>query len=94
MELEHMKPVFFECARDSYSYFYFRVDKPSVVKVNTWPLDDKSDPDLYIGVDMDVVDQNSFTYKSNSIGADQVFMLPDNPKFKCGLWKIAIHAFN
>ena len=66
-----------------------------MVKVNTWPLDSKSDPDLYIGVDSEApVDQNNYTYKSNQIGADQVFMLPDNPKFKCGLWKVAIHAFN
>jgi hypothetical protein len=33
-------------------------------------------------------------FKSNSIGADQVFCLPENPKFKCGIWRVAIHAFN
>ena len=70
MELKHMKPVYFKCKRGDYCHFYFRIEQPTIVKINTWPLDKKSEPDLYVGFDEDIVDFNNYVLKSNKIGAD------------------------
>lgn len=94
IELHHQEPVYFKCRRGDYCPFYFRVEEPCVIKINTWPLDDKSDPDLYVGIDTDQVNETTHLFKSNMIGADQVLVYPDDPKFRCGTWRIAIHAFN
>jgi len=50
-ELENYKPIYFKCQRGDYCNFFFRVDQPCVIKIDTWPLDDHSDPDLYVGID-------------------------------------------
>lgn len=70
MELEHAKPIYFQCRRGDYCPFFFRVSEPCVVKIQTWPLDESSDPDLYVGIDTDRVDENVNLFKSNMIGAD------------------------
>ena len=93
-ELQNQTPVYFKCQRGDYSNFFVRIEKPCVIKVATWPLDDKSDPDLYIDIDSEQVDCNSWLFKSNQIGPDSVIIYPENEKFRCGVWRIAIHAFN
>ena len=40
------------------------------MKIDTWPLNDESDPDLYVGIDTEHVDREEFIFKSNKIGAD------------------------
>ena len=96
MELVNQTAVYFRSKRGEYRYFYFVVDKPCVVKINTWPLDEESDPDLYVGIDGETesVDCSKSLFKSNNIGADQIVVYPDDPKFKLGVWRISIHAFN
>ena len=94
MILEHAKPIYFQCRRGDYCPFQFNVTAPCVINLRTWPLDDHSDPDLYVGIDSDQVDENTYLFKSNMIGADQVTVYPDDPKFRIGLWKVVIHAFN
>ena len=94
VELHNYQPVYFKCQRGDYCHFYFQLDQPGVVKIDTWPLDDQSDPDLYVGIDTDQVDNKSYLFKSNQIGADQVLVYPDDQKFRCGVWRVVIHAFN
>ena len=40
VELQNYKPVYFRCRRGDYCHFYFQLDQPGVVKIDTWPLDD------------------------------------------------------
>ena len=40
MELTNQTPVYFRSKKGEYRYFYFVVDKPCVVKIDTWPLDE------------------------------------------------------
>ena len=93
-QLHHMQPVYFKCNRGDFCHFFFPVENPCVIKINTWPLDDVSDPDLYVQIDDENVDANNWLFKSNNIGADQVVVFPENDKFRCGIWRVAIHAFN
>ena len=94
VELQSGQPVYFQCRRGDYCPFFFRIEKPCVIKLNTWPLDEQSDPDLYVGIDSDRVDENVHMFKSNQIGADRILVYPDDPKFRCGVWRVSIHAFN
>lgn len=82
MTLEHAKPIYFKSRRGDYCTFEFRVSEPCVITIRTWPLDEKSDPDLYVGIDTDKVDENVNLFKSNMIGADQITVYPDDPKFR------------
>ena len=81
-ELENEKPVLFKCERGGYRHFSFRVDEPCIVKIDTWPLDDLSDPDLYVGIDSEQgVDRETHTFKSEQIGAAHLLVHPENPDF-------------
>ena len=64
-----------------------------MLKIKTWPLDRNSEPDLYVTVDQEEVNSDAYHWKSNKIGADEIVIYPDNPKFKLGLYRIAIEAF-
>ena len=93
MELENQKPVYFKAKDGSFTRFYFQVDKECVIKVKTWPLDRESEPDLYMTVDQEEVNSDVNHWKSNRIGADEIVIYPDNPKFKTGLYRVAVEAF-
>ena len=94
LELPNMQPVYFQCQKGDYCHFFFNVDKDCVIKINTWPLDENSDPDLYVGIDQDDVDCNKYVFKSNQIGADQIVVYPEDKNFRHGVWRVAIHAFS
>ena len=64
-----------------------------MIKITTWPLDQISEPDLYVTVNQELVDSNNYHWKSNKIGTDEIVIYPDNPKFKYGVYRIAIEAF-
>ena len=93
MVLENLTPVYFRAKDGSFTMFHFRIDKPCVLKIKTWPLDRTSEPDLYVTVDQEEVNSDVFHWKSNKIGADEIVIYPDNPKFKVGLYRIAVEAF-
>ena len=93
MELESQKPVYFKAKEGTFTRFYFQVDTPCVIKVKTWPLDRESEPDLYMTVDQEEVNSDVNHWKSNRIGADEIVIYPDNPKFKTGLYRVAVEAF-
>ena len=63
VELETNKPVYFKSAKDTFTKFYFIVSDPQVVKVDVWPLDAKSDPDLYIRIDNDIVTEKENDFR-------------------------------
>ena len=47
-----------------------------------------------MGIDTDNVDETTHLFKSNMIGASQITVYPEDPKFKSGLWRVVVHAFN
>lgn len=44
-------------------------------------------------IDQADVSNENYTFKSNRIGADEITVYSDNPKFKLGIYHIAIEAF-
>ena len=93
-ELKQAQTVYFQCRRGDHCPFFFRIDKPCVIKIHTWPLDHKSDPDLYVGINSDIIDENTHLFKSKLIGANEIIVYPDDPKFECGLWRVVVHSTN
>ena len=93
MELQNGIPVYFKAKDSSFTRFYFQIDKLCVIKVKTWPLDRESEPDLYMTIDQEEVNSDVHHFKSNKIGADEIVIYPDNPKFKVGLYRLAVEAF-
>ena len=93
MELQNQKPIYFIAKGSSYTHFYFQIDQPAVIKIKTWPLDQDSEPDLYVTVNQENVSSESYHWKSNKIGADEIVLYPDDPKFKLGLFRVAVEAF-
>lgn len=59
------------------------------VRIDTWPLDDESDPDLYVAIDKQASPKVN-TFKSNLIGANRITVLPKDAKFKTGTWSVAV----
>lgn len=45
---------------------------------------------MYVGIDQELVDRANFEFKSDKIGAGQILVYPEHPKFRCGLWRIAV----
>ena len=58
-ELMSQVPVYFAQKEDSKTKFYFTVSEEMVVKIDVWPLDLKSDPDMYVKIDDDTVDEKN-----------------------------------
>ena len=56
-------------------------------------MDRESEPDLYMTVDQEEVNSDVHHWKSNRIGPDEIVIYPDNPKFKPGLYRVAVEAF-
>ena len=50
-ELFHAQPIYFQCEGNAHCRFYFDIDRPCVVKINTWPLDEDSGASLFVGID-------------------------------------------
>ena len=50
-ELKNNEPVYFKAIGGSHTFFHFVIDSPHILKIKTWPLDQKSEPDLYVTVD-------------------------------------------
>ena len=44
-------------------------------------------------VNQEKVDSNNYHWKSNKIGADEIVIDPDNPKFQFGVYRVAVEAF-
>ena len=44
-------------------------------------------------MNQETVDTSNYHWKSNKIGADEIVIYPDNPKFKHGVYRVAIEAF-
>jgi hypothetical protein len=70
-----------------------------MVDVHTWPLNEDSDPDLYIAgptkfsteeEGAQKVGQKNYTWKSDNIGADHVRILPNDPRLTAGTYWICI----
>jgi len=83
----------FECNHEQFARFFFTVDKPTIVLIETWPLDEDSDPDLYVAHENKAVDKNVYHWKSNNIGADKVLLQPETPNFTTGTLWIAVEGF-
>lgn len=73
--------------------FQLNVEKPSLVKIDTWPLDLESDPDLFVSAKHFDVDREKCEWKSENIGADCVTILPSDPNFSTGTLNIAVTPF-
>lgn len=93
LELQNHIPIYFKAKEGTHTRFYFKVDELCVIKVKTWPLDKDSEPDLYMTIDEPDVSNEKYHFKSNRIGADEIIVYSDNPKFKLGVYHIAIEAF-
>ena len=79
--LENNVPVYFKAETGTFTHFHFEINSPHIIKIQTWPLDRNSEPDLYVTVNQEEVNSSNYHWKSNKIGADEIVIDPDNPKF-------------
>ena len=93
LELTHGEVIYFKAANETHTKFYFDVKEPYVVKLDVWPLDAKSDPDLYVKIDDESVDEKNNDFRQNKIGSNQLMVSPDSLKFKKGRYWVSVHAF-
>jgi len=73
--------------------FKYVVEEPTMITIETWPLNELSDPDLFVGVDKEDICKENCDWKSENIGPDMVTIYPDDAKFKTGTFCIAVLAF-
>jgi len=92
-ELQDRKVYHFECLYEQYARFFFEIKEPAIVQIDTWPLNDQSDPDLYVAYDDPKVSKENFTHKSNMIGSDRVILYPDTASYTLGTMWIGIEGF-
>ena len=93
LELKHGDVVYFKAEKDSHTKFYFDVNEPLVIKIDVWPLNAKSDPDLYIKIDDENVNEKNSDFKRNNYGNNLIIIPPDHLKFKIGRYWALVHAF-
>ena len=55
--------------KEEFRYFKIMVDTNSLISIHTWPLDDESDPDLYVNTEPEV-NIRKYKWKSSNIGPD------------------------
>lgn len=70
----------------------FRIVEPCIVNIRAWPLDNQSDPDLYMGIDTDNIDEDIHLFSSDAVGVKQITVFPDDSNFSCGLWRLVVHS--
>ena len=105
-EIKHRQTIEFEVDKtvnpEAVAKFYFTLTEPMMVDVQTWPLNEESDPDLYIAgpgkfdsekESAEKVGQMNCTWKSDNIGADHVRILPNDPRLLAGTYWICIKPF-
>ena len=77
----------FQAKFGSLTPFYFEVKEPCIIRVETWPLDDESEPELYMSVDKSKVTNTVYTWKSQyggsmHIDSQEIEVFPGEPEFK------------
>lgn len=69
------------------------VDNTKMLVISAEPADEESDPDIYVGVNDPLVDQDNYVWKSTNIGADKLEIHPEDESFIPGLYHIAILGY-
>lgn len=93
IELEDRKTFEFEAEEGQPTRFVISVNQPTMINIDTWPLNESSDPDLYVSTQYEDVDKEKYDWKSENIGADSVVIYPDDHRFKIGKFFIAVVPF-
>ena len=72
-------PVLFKAKAGSLTLFHFQIDSHKIIKIQKWPLDRYSEPDLYMAVNQNQVSSVNYSWKSNRISADEIIVDPEDP---------------
>ena len=89
-ELPNDHTVIFKSHPRIISRFCVQVTEPCVVRIKTWRESGESYPKMFVAIDNMRVSAKRNLFKSIKNRENSVLVYPEDPKFKTGVWHIAI----
>ena len=80
----------FECTSFHLAKFFIKITEPTIILIETWPLDEMSDPDLYVAIDNSEVAKNNYDWCSRKVGAEKLLLDPATHDVVPGTYWIAV----
>lgn len=90
-ELTADTEVRFLAKQERATVFYFHVDRPLKVTIDSWELDGETatNTDIFVTVNDENVSKDNYHWKSE-YGVDKIDIYPDRNNFKQGKYRVAV----